>query len=270
MKPLFTPTGLKLLESLSFTRTLFAFDFDGTLSRIVRDPAAAKLSSKTTSLLARLSELAPVALISGRSLQDLRGRVRVKPTYLVGNHGLEGLESREPALSEATLACVSWKGKLERTLLSQRAWPGLEIEDKRYSLALHYRRCRSKKGAKRAILESVSSLSPSPRIILGKCVVNILPPGAPHKGMAMLELMLASGIQSGFYVGDDDTDEDVFALPESRILTVRVGQKRSSQAQYFIRDQSEINRLLAQLIRFHQPRSALPPGPQETAHAARP
>lgn len=59
-----------ILESLSFTKTLYAFDFDGTLSRIVRVPSEATVSDVTNRLLIQLSELVPVAIISGRSIDD--------------------------------------------------------------------------------------------------------------------------------------------------------------------------------------------------------
>ena len=72
MIPLFNKDGLVVLESLSFTNTLYAFDFDGTLAKIVREPSSAKMNSETHNLMAQLSKLVPVAIISGRSVQDLK------------------------------------------------------------------------------------------------------------------------------------------------------------------------------------------------------
>ena len=130
---------------------------------------------------------------------------------------------------------------------------GLEIEDKSFSIALHYRKCVAKTEAKLAILKASAKIDPKTRIIMGKCVVNLLPPGAPHKGVALVELMLRTGIGSAFYIGDDDTDEDVFSLPNTRILSVRVGKKASSQAQYFIDGQSDIDRVLKTILGFYRP-----------------
>jgi trehalose-6-phosphatase len=53
-------------------------------------------------------------------------------------------------------------------------------------------------------------MEPAPRIVLGKSVINLIPAGAPHKGVALLELMVHLKIQCALYIGDDDTDEDVF------------------------------------------------------------
>jgi len=87
---------------------------------------------------------------------------------------------------------------------------------------------------------------------MGKHVVNVVPVGGPHKGMALMELMLEKGTPTAIYVGDDDTDEDVFCLPESRILTIRIGQKRSSRARYFLKRQREINQLLKTMIELRK------------------
>ncbi len=238
-----------ILESLTFTQSLFAFDFDGTLSKIVRVPSHATMSNTTAALLRELSELVPVAIISGRSIEDLRQRLPFEPPYLIGNHGLEGLGDNLSSLKSARKTCQSWKESLAQV----RFVPGVEVEDKTYSLAIHYRRSRNKKKAKAQIRDAVAALSPTPRVIAGKSVVNLMPEGAPHKGMALMELMKRSGTRNAFYIGDDDTDEDVFALNnDGIIMTVRVGEKRSSQARYYIERQSEMNRLLKVLIQYHR------------------
>ncbi len=251
MKNLFTSDNLKLLESLSFTPTLYAFDFDGTLSKIVRNVQDATIKSSTDLLLKQLASHASVAIISGRSIVDLKTNLKFIPSYLIGNHGLEGLGTRVDALEQAKKICFQWKKYMESHLPKEELKTGLEIEDKSYSIAIHYRKCASKKKAKIDILNLVADLDPKPRIILGKCVVNLLPPGAPHKGVALVELMLQTGIKSAFYIGDDDTDEDVFSLPNARIFTVRVGKKTTSQAQFYIQDQNKIDHVLKTILHFY-------------------
>lgn len=247
MNPLFAKPSLMILESLAFTHSLYAFDFDGTLSRIVRVPGDATISSTTAELLRELCALVPVAIVSGRSVNDLRDRLPFRPPYLIGNHGLEGLGDNHDTLREAEQACRTWIRALRKTLGED-----VELEDKQYSLALHFRRSRNKKQARQRIHQAIATLSPEPRVITGKSVVNLLPAGAPHKGVAVSELMKRTGARHAFYIGDDDTDEDVFSLPDSRIaVTVRVGQKKASNARFYIRRQSEINRVLRCLIRFH-------------------
>ena len=98
----------------------------------------------------------------------------------------------------------------------------------------------------------MGKLDDSPRIILGKFVFNVIPAGAPHKGMALLELMIETGATRALYVGDDDTDEDIFSLPDKRIVSVRVGKKKLSHAKYYLNRQSEMTILLRRLLQMHE------------------
>jgi trehalose 6-phosphate phosphatase len=249
MKPLFSTDGLKLLEAMTFTRTLYAFDFDGTLSRIVSKPSEAKVSPKTARLMSALCGLVPVAIVSGRGRDDLMARVPFSPQYLVGNHGLEGLGDTRVLLDEAVRVCRTWT----QTIGAYDFGPGCEIEHKDYSLALHFRRARNRSLAKTRMLQCVNELSPKPRVVLGKCVVNVLPEKAPHKGLALMDLMKHAGTRNAVFVGDDDTDEDVFAMPGDPVaLTIRVGRSRSSRARFYIDTQHDIERLLSVLINFHE------------------
>lgn len=249
MNPLFSKKGLIVLESLSFTESLYAFDFDGTLAKIVRVPSDAKMSETTEKLVKELSELVPVAIISGRGIEDLKKRLGFRPKFLIGNHGLEGLGKVNGTLSAAQKICEEWNNSLADTKFP----PGVEIEDKVYSIAIHYRRSRNKTLARKQISSAVQKLSPEPRLITGKCVYNLLPPNSPHKGAAILDLIKIANVKHAFYIGDDDTDEDVFGTPYSagQLMTVRVGRKKNSHASYYIDRQSEINRLLATLIEYH-------------------
>ncbi len=129
---------------------------------------------------------------------------------------------------------------------------GIFVEDKTFSLALHYRKSRNKKRARLELFSLIEKLHPSPRVILGKCVMNLLPAGGPHKGVALLEAMIKLNLRCAFYIGDDDTDEDVFSLPDNRIVSARVGLRGSSQAQFFLKRQSEMNKLLKSLIKLNQ------------------
>lgn len=232
---------------------MYAFDFDGTLAKIVRSPSDAKMSQTTEKLLKELSSLVPVAVVSSRAVEDIKKRIGFIPQYIIGNHSLNVLDQKRDVLEKAEKTCKNWKN-----VIDQGGFPaGVEIEDKVYSLAIHYRKSRAKKEALNSIKEIISKLSPRPRVVSGKSVVNIIPEGAPHKGSAVLDLIQRSRAKHVFYVGDDDSDEDIFNLDyaDGQIMTVRVGEKKTSQAKYFIKHQSEINRVLTTLIRFHRPQT---------------
>ncbi len=243
---LFSDEGLKLLESLCRKKTLFAFDFDGTLAAIVADPGRAQLNKTTISLLKQLGELAPLGIISGRSLPDLKSRLPSFNGYLIGNHGLESSEQHQRQKDFYEI-CNKWKQQLQSYLNELN---GVEIEDKNYSLTIHYRKSPQARLAKSIILYCVNKLCPLPHIIAGKYVINLIPDKAPLKGEALLKLLGESGAKAAFYIGDDDTDEAIFTLCNTKIFTVRVGIKQKSQAKFYLHRQTQINLLLKTIISF--------------------
>lgn len=225
---------------------LFAFDFDGTLARIVQDRHAAVLTQPIRDALLELAVKAPTAVISGRSLVDLQPRVEGIPAHLVGNHGLEGLHTSERVMHQARDCCRAWLKTVEKEQQTLTK-VGVVVEDKTYSLTFHYRQASSPQEAREAIFHTAALLSPAPRLVMGKSVVNTIPPGSLHKGSAMLELMHQLQSSAALYIGDDDTDEDVFSLPDERIVTVRIGKKAASAAQFYLERQSQIGLLLQYL-----------------------
>jgi trehalose 6-phosphate phosphatase len=241
MKYLFEEEGQKMLEAFCYADALFSFDFDGTLSPIVNSPDEAKVSLKTEDYLRSLSEHAPIVVISGRSRPDLLERLPLQVDFAIGNHGLEGLPSSTGSLEIAADMTRQWLDKLKPALSRVS---GVVIENKSFSLAIHYRQATDKRKIKLKLLELASSLLPAPRIMLGKYVVNLVASGAPHKGVALLELMLRTGKRSAIYVGDDENDEDVFRLGEESLLTIRVGEDENSAALYYLKNQAEIDRML--------------------------
>jgi trehalose 6-phosphate phosphatase len=241
MKYLFEEEGLRMLDAFCYADALFSFDFDGTLAPIVSDPDDARLPSKTEDYLRTLHENTAIVVISGRSRPDLLKRLPFDVDFAIGNHGLEGLPSSTGSLEIAADMTRQWHEKLKPSLAKS---PGVVIEDKSFSLAIHYRHAQDKRKTKLKLLELASGLVPAPRILLGKYVVNLVASGAPHKGVALLELMLRTGKRSAVYVGDDENDEDVFRLGEESLLTIRVGEAENSAALYYLKNQAEIDKML--------------------------
>ncbi len=243
MRHLLARDNRDVLALLADSTSLIAFDFDGTLASIVAQRDRAALRPDTERLLTCLCARYPCAVITGRSRSDVLGRLGAAPIkYTVGNHGLELPD--DPGLLENMIAVVR---PLLETALAGHA--GLDIEDKRYSLAVHYRDCRAKRSARIAIQRSIAALPFSLRVVPGKLVVNVLPHGAPGKGDALLKLCQRESARMVLYVGDDVTDEDVFALEApGYLVAARVGRSKSSAAPYYLRDQREIDVLLARLV----------------------
>jgi trehalose 6-phosphate phosphatase len=237
---------LQVLEPLCTGRTLFVFDFDGTLAPIVARRADAAMPRTTRTLFTHLAENATTAVISGRSVSDLRTRLKIEPDYLVGNHGLEGPSGDATMLRRAQRLSTEWRQQLENSF-GEIPCGGIELEDKKYSLAIHYRLAPDARRARKTITRALAKLQPIPQLIAGKRVINVLPSGAPDKGAALLQLLRRTHTRKALFVGDDDTDEAVFALDNPRIVTVRVGLKRSSRAHYYLRNQGEVDAVLRYL-----------------------
>ena len=245
MRYLLSPRNRRVLGAFAAPKTLVALDFDGTLAPIVRDRDRAAMRPATRAWLTQLALLYPAVVISGRARDDVQRRLRgVGLKAVIGNHGIEPW-SAVPAVEETV---KRWIPLLEATL---SRFPGVAVENKRFSIAVHYRHERRKQAARAAIAAAVSALGAT-RCVGGKQVVNILPLKAPHKGLALERVLSALHCDRAIYVGDDDTDEDVFALAHRRpLLAIRIGTDRDSAAAYYIRNQREVDRLMQMLIRLH-------------------
>jgi trehalose 6-phosphate phosphatase len=100
MDYLLTEKGKLDLEAILKDRSLYAFDFDGTLAKIVQEHHAARLSRPIRFWLEKLAKRAPTAIISGRSVEDLRSRVGTAVPHLIGNHGSEGPHTRQEDIQQ--------------------------------------------------------------------------------------------------------------------------------------------------------------------------
>jgi len=246
MKNILAVAQRGVVEPFAWSRTLLAFDFDGTLAPIVTRPDAAQLRPVTRQLLAKACALYPSVVISGRAVADLAPRVAgVGLRACIGNHGLEPWR----ATAAIRRRVLRWRPGLESALGGE---PGVFIEDKGYSLAVHYRGSRAKKRVRRLVAEVASSLG-GVRLMGGIEVVNLVPLDAPHKGMALERERRRLGCDTAIYVGDDETDEDVFALDQpGRLLSVRVGRKTASRADFYLNSQKDVDALLRLLVRLRE------------------
>jgi trehalose 6-phosphate phosphatase len=223
-------------------KVLLAFDYDGVLAPVVRDPHGAFMHRTTRRLLQRVGELYPVAVVSGRSWRDVDRFVGSTIPLVVGNHGFE--LGRPVAVPERVLRRVrGWRRRLEEALAGV---PGIHFEDKRSTLAIHYGLSRTWRAAERAVYEAANQLDGT-RLIPGKRVLNVLPHDFPSKGDAVRALLARLGCDAALYAGDDVTDEDAFAVGAPLVFGVHVG-RGPSLAPWRIRDQRDIDVLLARLI----------------------
>jgi trehalose 6-phosphate phosphatase len=213
-------------------------DIDGTLLDLAPTPREVwvppGLTKTLTGLLARSS--GALALVSGRSLNDIDLIFAPDQFPAVGGHGAEMRLSTDSE-AVATHAPPMDKELKRRLAAIAKLSPGILLEDKGYSLALHYRLAPH---AEKAIYEAVSliraDLPNAPiEVLPGKCVCEIKHSGF-NKASGVLELMTHEPFKGRrpIFIGDDVTDESVFAImPELNGLAFSVGRRAQGVAGHF-------------------------------------
>lgn len=249
MTLLFSEKGRERFNAIVKPGILCAFDFDGTLAPIVPQPERAALPPELMRQLVELSAFAPVAIITGRSVDDLRSRLGFEADFIVGNHGLEGVPGLDGRGAHYEALCAAWRDELGAAL-HRHGFPESQIwiENKRYSLSLHYRLASNRDELGARLAKVVGALTPAPRIVAGKYIFNLLPEELVHKGTALEQLIRITGASSAIYVGDDVTDEDVFRLRRADLLSVRVEPEADSAAPYFLDKRQDVAELLHALV----------------------
>jgi trehalose-phosphatase len=247
-------------QKVQEARRIFLFlDFDGTLSPIVARPEQAVCSPEVKALLEQLGEIpgVSVAIVSGRSLCDIRKRVGIPGILYIGNHGLEVQEASGTCRRKTS---PNQRKELEKiALILQEKMdriPGLLFEDKGPILAVHYR--NTPPGWEDQILarleEAAKPWAGRWRIAQGKKVLEIQPDMDFGKGRAVEEVLACMGKDLlPIFVGDDRTDEDGFSMMKGRGIGIRVGRPEApSEAEYYLADPAEVVTFLQRCLEIRQ------------------
>lgn len=196
-------------------RRLWVFDFDGTLSPIVPVRTDARMLPACRSLLLDLARTPGnvVAILSSRLLEDLLSRVPVPRIFLGGGSGLEWRlpgGQRIPPGREEVDSVKRGRGLLSPVLKKISSLPGTDIEDKRWSIAVHYRAVSPDVRTKLdSLLEEVRKRKEI-RVFDGPAVaeIQLVPGWEKSMGLAGLCRLLRydpSGARI-VYAGDDEND----------------------------------------------------------------
>jgi trehalose 6-phosphate phosphatase len=246
MKHLFTSEGEQALQAAMRLAPLLAFDFDGTLAPIVARPDEARVPESVSSGLAALGRDLPIAVITGRSVGDVRPRLGFEPHYVIGNHGAE--DPTEPKPAHASRALDALRQRIAAHAAELVA-AGVAVEDKQFSIALHYRLATDAGAALVCIEALLLGIEPALRRFGGKCVVNVLAEGLPDKGDALTALLRRSGALAAVFVGDDVNDEAVFLRVQPPSLTIRIrNDDPLSQAMYFLDSEAQLAQVLQRML----------------------
>jgi len=232
-------------------------DFDGTLSPIVANPNDAVLPPCTKKILQAAQKHFPVAIISGRSLQDIRKRVGIDGIVYAGSHGFEWQIDDQycfhpiPQSSQMALAKVAHQ--LSRLAGSH---PGLILDSRTACFAINYRFINPAQ-QKRFKTEAQTIVRPfiksgTLRLMDNIYTFEITPCIEWTKGY-WARLMFDSFNQSAnspkvpIYIGDSITDEDVFEMFGNGI-TIHIGKTMKSAARFYLHDCEETAEFLAFIV----------------------
>lgn len=200
-------------------RGLFT-DVDGTISHIAPSPETATLLPGVAELLEQArSRFDVVAAVSGRAALDAARLVGMRDIVYIGNHGLERLSPQPddqialtvvPEAEPYTAGIASTLDDIEQTLGSR--FPGLLVERKGITGSIHVRRTDDPSAAEEAVMRELArnATAHDLRVTRGKMVVEVRPPVAVDKGVAIATLIEERGLHGALYLGDDRTDIDAF------------------------------------------------------------
>jgi trehalose 6-phosphate phosphatase len=217
------------LPSANLRDVAVLLDIDGTILDIAPTPGAVIVPASLRQTLTRLSRetAGALALVSGRSLSDIDALFAPLRLPAIGGHGAELRLAPNDARETANAHPLDGRLRNRLAELADGA-PGILVEDKGYSLAVHYRLAPEQEGRVKAAVAAIQADWPKEpiEVLPGKSVVEIKPTGF-HKGAAIRELMRHKPFagRRPIFIGDDTTDESAFAvMPEFNGIGLSVGR----------------------------------------------
>jgi len=229
--------GVEIAARLSGKRAAVFLDYDGTLAAIAEHPDLALLDPETRTVMRDLAERCFVAVVSGRDVDDVRAKIGLEALVYVGSHGFDiespdGRAGPQQGGAEHRPALDAAEAALRERLASL---PGLLLERKRFSLAVHSRQVAEERESEIAnAVEDVLAEQPCLAVVRGKKVFELRPAVDWHKGKAVLWLLQFLGTDAQeilpIYIGDDITDEDAFQALQGRGLGIVVGDGVSAES----------------------------------------
>jgi len=262
-----------LLDRVSGVPLVLMLDVDGTLAPLAARPEDAEVPESTRRILQALTHCPSVhvVLVSGRAAEDAKRVVGVEGVWVSGIHGivLHTTHGDIQIDDHATQGQAAIAQAAERLRDELDRFPGVQLEDKRWTLSLHYRRADPVVvPALRALVQRTAH-ERDLRITEGKGVLEVRPTAPVDKGTAVTHLAAQLGANAFgaavVFAGDDNTDEDAFRALRARLLravTIRLSDDPAPEtaAEFVVADIETMQHLLRQLYRMHtDDLSELPP-----------
>lgn len=232
-------------------------DYDGTLTPIVSHEQKALLEEKARNNIRALRKLLPlVAIVSGRSLRNVREKVGIKGLIYVGNHGLE-IQGRGLEKKVLIPGFYSARRKIKSGLTPiLEKYKGAFLEDKGLSLSIHYRNVEPKY-QKFLLRQANDFLEKFHHLVIlrrGKKILEIRQRVDWDKGKAVDWILRHTESDNliPIYLGDDLTDEDAFRLVKRKGISCLVGNKKATQADFCLASPKEVLRFLERLVEHYE------------------
>jgi trehalose 6-phosphate phosphatase len=200
------PTAIEALAAQPAAGAL-VLDFDGVLAPIVEDPETSAMPELAAASLACLApSLGTVAVLSGRPASFLTGRVQVPGIRLLGSYGMEEVKDGNGQLSPAAAGWLAAIGSAREELADLLGTlPGVRIEAKPVSVAVHWRQAPDREAAAARVGRATAQVAAATGLRLepGKLVFELRPPIDVDKGSAVAALIREARPAVTVYAGDD-------------------------------------------------------------------
>ncbi len=260
------PSALRHWEEISAAwkgkRIAVFLDYDGTLTPIVATPDMAKISPSMKEILKGVANTWPTVIVSGRGREDVAALVGLDNLYFAGSHGFDiagpqGTEVRNEIGKE-------YLPILEESLeiFNDRVAgiDGALIEDKKFSIAVHYRLVdETRVPEMEQVVDEVVAKYPQLKKAHGKKVFEVRPKLEWNKGKAVLWLLETLELDGPdvvpMFIGDDVTDEDAFAALEQRGVGILVSEEpRETKAHFSLAHTDQVGEFLQLVTTFKSDR----------------
>jgi trehalose 6-phosphate phosphatase len=254
------PDGLQALDVVAARHPAVFFDFDGTLSDIVNDPDAARMSEGVADALTSLTAQCPVAILSGRDLADVRQRIGLPGIWYAGSHGFEltGPGGEHHQNTEAAASIPVLENAAAELSGQFGDIPGVVVEHKRFGVAVHYRNAaRDRVGEVAAAVRAAGQRS-ALRVTTGREVIELRPNVDWDKGKTLRWVLdhirdTGTGRLLPIYLGDDITDEDAFDAVHDDGIAIVVRHSddgdRATAARYALDNPQRVGEFTERLAR---------------------
>jgi trehalose 6-phosphate phosphatase len=196
-------------------KTTVVTDIDGTISEIVDIPGDAVVSPLMKEILKKLTKkFKLIAVVSGRSIKNIKNMIGIDEILYIGNHGMEISKNGKIMVSEDVKKYLPIVKEVTKKIQEDKSCQidNIMFEEKGICSTIHYRLCEDPDEARKVIINALSNIEEAKdlKIAEGRKVIEIKPKIEQNKGTVLEKIIKDYNIQKVIYLGDDVTDADAF------------------------------------------------------------